>query len=344
MWLHRSDTLAPLTKLCSKTAKWQWGKAQQTAFENMKKTISREALLAYPDFNKRFDIHTDASHTQLGTVISQDGKPIVFYSRKLNDAQTHYTTMESKLLAIVETLEKFCNILLGQQIRVYTDHKNLTYKNFNTERVMRWRLVLEEYGPELDYVKGESNIVADALSRLDLEPQIKNNETQSLHQMAELYGVDDIPEDAYPLDYTLIRAEQQKDKELLQEATTDPNYTIKSFRGGEKVRSLICYKGKILVPKSLRTKLINWYHTNLIHPGMTRTEQTISQHFYWKNMRDDIREVCRKCPKCQITKMSYKKYGLLPEKQVEYIPWERLCVDLIGPYTIRRMGKRSTKL
>ena len=79
----------------------------------MKKIISRETLLAYPDFDKEFHIHTDASHTQLGAVISQNKKPIAFYSRKLSDAQTRYTTTERELLAIVETLKEFRNILLG---------------------------------------------------------------------------------------------------------------------------------------------------------------------------------------------------------------------------------------
>jgi RNase H-like domain found in reverse transcriptase len=59
---------------------------------------------------------------------------------------------------------EYRNILLGQQIEVFTDHKNLVYKTFNTERVMRWRLIIEEFGPKLTYIKGASNIVADALS------------------------------------------------------------------------------------------------------------------------------------------------------------------------------------
>ena len=115
----------------------------------MKKIICREVMLTFPDFSKPFVIHTDASHAQLRAVISQDNKPIVFYSCKLNDVQTRYTTTERELLSIVETLKEFHNILLGYPIVVYTDHKNLTCANFNTERVMRWRLILEEYGPEL---------------------------------------------------------------------------------------------------------------------------------------------------------------------------------------------------
>ena len=134
----------------------------------MKRLIARETLLTYPDFNKAFEIHTDASKVQLGACISQEGKPVAFYSRKLNPAQTRYTTTERELLSIVETLKEFRNILLGQEIIVHTDHENLTYKNFNSDRVMRWRLFIEEYSPNLKYIKGEENVVADALSRLPL--------------------------------------------------------------------------------------------------------------------------------------------------------------------------------
>ena len=83
-------------------------------------------LLSYLKFNKPFSIHTDASDLQLGAVISQNGKAIAFYSRKLNPAQTRSTTTEKELLAIVETLREFKNILLRQKIKVYTDHKHLT--------------------------------------------------------------------------------------------------------------------------------------------------------------------------------------------------------------------------
>ena len=55
----------------------------------------------------------------------------------------------------METLKEFRNILLGHQITVYTDHENLTYTFLNTERVMRWRLILKEFGPELKYIKGK---------------------------------------------------------------------------------------------------------------------------------------------------------------------------------------------
>ena len=108
--------------------------------------MGREVFLAYPDFNAPFEIHTDDSKLKIGAVISQKGKPIAFYSQKMNSAQQNYTTTDKELLSIVASLKEFCNILLGNQITVYTDHKNLTYKKLDTEHVMRWCLILEEFG------------------------------------------------------------------------------------------------------------------------------------------------------------------------------------------------------
>jgi hypothetical protein len=146
MWKGHFTLSAPLTTLTAKGKNFIWEDVHTKCFNAIKRVIGREVLLAYPDFNKPFEIHTNASKTQLGAVISQDNKPIAFSLRKPNGAQLNYTTTEKELLSIVETLKEFRNILLGHQITVHTDHKNLTYKNFNTERVMRWQLVLEEFG------------------------------------------------------------------------------------------------------------------------------------------------------------------------------------------------------
>ncbi|MGH7974317.1 MAG: hypothetical protein ACREBR_02230, partial [bacterium] len=66
------------------------------------------------------------------------------------------------LLSIVEALEEFKNILLGQQLVVFANHKNLIHNTPTTDRVMRWRLLLGEYAPEIKYIKGANNLVADA--------------------------------------------------------------------------------------------------------------------------------------------------------------------------------------
>ncbi len=345
MWIRRSDVLAPLSKLTSKTVKWQWTTVEQKAFDTMKRIIARETLLVYPDFNQPFIIYTDASHTQLGAVISQNNKPIAFYSRKLNPAQTRYTTTERELLSIVETLKEFRNILLGHRIKIYTDHKNLTYVNFNTERVMRWRLIIEEYSPELLYVKGETNIVADALSRLDLAPSDTSpSDMHDMQYLADNFSLedDDLPDDAYPLQYKLIASHQNLQKDLFVKLYKQQDgFHLKSFCGGGKKRTLICRHEKIIIPKTLQRRIVTWYHNMLCHSGETRTEQTIRQQFWWSNLRNDVHNICSKCDTCQRAKRTTKKYGHLPAKEAEADPWEVLCVDLVGPYTIKRRGKNN---
>jgi hypothetical protein len=74
-------------------------------------------------------------------------------------------------------LKEFRNILFGQKIIIHTDHQNILYKKLSSDRITRWRLLLEEYGPEYVHVKGTDNIVADALSRMDKDfnPDSKAN-------------------------------------------------------------------------------------------------------------------------------------------------------------------------
>ena len=166
--------------------------------------------MAYPDFNAPFEINTDASELQIGAVISQKGNPIAFYSRNMNRVQQNYTRTEKELLYIVETLKDFRNIILGHQITVYTDHKNLTYNLFYTECVMRWRLILEEFSPEFKYIKGENNVVADALSCFEM------SDNQEILNISELYGYDDkdLPDSAYPIRYHDITKAQETDAKL----------------------------------------------------------------------------------------------------------------------------------
>ena len=105
MWPRRSEILASLTCLTSKDVPFQWTGIKQQVFDKIKAIVCCKVLLLYPDFNKPFHIHTDSSHYQLGTVISQDNCPIAFYSHKLQPAQVRYTTTERELLSIVETLK-----------------------------------------------------------------------------------------------------------------------------------------------------------------------------------------------------------------------------------------------
>ncbi len=93
---------------------WRWDLIHQKAFDDIKATIAKEVVLAYPNFSKPFEIYTDASTLQLGAVITQDNRPIAFFSRK----QSKYSVTEIELLTIVEKLKEFKGLLWGQSIKV----------------------------------------------------------------------------------------------------------------------------------------------------------------------------------------------------------------------------------
>ena len=110
IWAKWSHLLQPLTALKSTKVTFKWTDLGQKAFDKIKRIVARYTLLIYPDFNENFDLHTDASDFQFGSVISHNGKPIAFYSRKLTGSQSRYTVMEKELLSIVKTLKEFHTI------------------------------------------------------------------------------------------------------------------------------------------------------------------------------------------------------------------------------------------
>ncbi len=104
LWARRSKMLAPLTSLvgeCGQTkvskakgtkeAPWHWDEVHQRVFDHVKATIARGVVLAYPDYSKVFEIYTDASSKQLGAVITQENRPIAFFSQKLSTTQRKYS-------------------------------------------------------------------------------------------------------------------------------------------------------------------------------------------------------------------------------------------------------------
>ena len=106
---------------------------KQDAFDKIKRIMACDTLLTYLDFNETFKIHTNSSTIQLGVFIIQKCKPIAFYSIKPTYAQKRCTVIDKELLSIIKTLNQFRTIFLVQRLRIYTDHKNITCKNFNTD-------------------------------------------------------------------------------------------------------------------------------------------------------------------------------------------------------------------
>ena len=109
--------------------------------------------------------------------------------------------------------------------------------------------------------------------------------------------------------------------------------------GGGTTSQLICFQDKIVAPKLLQKHVIDWYHTILCHLGILQTEETIIQHLWWPKMREQINKYVRACLTCQLNKRKKTKYGYLPPKEAEAVIWDKMCIDLIGPYKSHRKGQ-----
>ena len=94
------------------------------SFEDLKKKITEQPILEFPYFNKVFQVDYDANGTMIGVVFSQEGRPIKFYSEKLNEAKK-YSIYNQELYGIIQELKKWRHYLLPKEFILFTDHKAL---------------------------------------------------------------------------------------------------------------------------------------------------------------------------------------------------------------------------
>ena len=148
-------------------------------------------------------------------------------------------------------MKEFRNILFGYLIRVFSDHKNLVHAATisQSQRVMRWRLILEEFGPDIQHIKGEDNVVADAISRL---PKSEINELEY-----EFLALED-EEAEFPLDLHLVRDQTQKE---LNAVNSTFKKIINDKKSGYNIKTIdnievVTYEDKLYVPKSLRRRTL----------------------------------------------------------------------------------------
>ncbi len=231
-------------------------------------------------------------------------------------------------------------MLWGQDIKVYTDHKNLTRDalGFTTDRVYRWWLLLEEYAPKIIYIKGIHNTVADAILQLEYDPKL-NKTNEYTHAMlgvepVELsaqrwksfahrwhcYNETSMPTQAYCFHMNEVFANCSDEDEIYPLRTVE---IVEAHRADASLKHLfkcnalidqgleiklientacVCKDGRLVICKPLQVRAVKWYHHYLQHPGHTRLEEMMNAMMYWKGMCTTIRSLTKSCKSCQINK------------------------------------------
>lgn len=117
-----SNRAAPLTDLLKKDRPLAWSKKCQEAFDDLKAAVASDPVLQLPNLSMPFEVHTDASDYAIGGVLVQEGHPVAFESRKLNDVEKRYTVQEKEMTAVVHCLRTWRHYLLGSKFVVKTDN------------------------------------------------------------------------------------------------------------------------------------------------------------------------------------------------------------------------------
>jgi hypothetical protein len=166
---------SPLTDLTKKDIPFQWNDKQREAFQKLKERVLSKPILRLPDPDKPFEVETDASDFALGGQLGQRDEqdmihPVAFFSKKLHGSELNYQIHDKELMAIIVAFKEWKPYLSGTKhpVKVYTDHKNLTYftttKELN-QRQTRWAEFLSEFNFKIIYTRGSENGRADALSK-----------------------------------------------------------------------------------------------------------------------------------------------------------------------------------
>ncbi|GJT20462.1 reverse transcriptase domain-containing protein [Tanacetum coccineum] len=175
-----SKIARPMTHLLEKETPFVFSEECIDSFNTLKRKLTEAPILIAPDWDLPFELMCDASDFAIGAVLGQRKnkhfQPIHYASKTMNEAQTHYTTTEKELLAVVYAFEKFRSYLVMSKSIVYTDHSAIKYlfaKKDAKARLMRWILLLQEFDIDVRDKKGAENLAADHLSRLENPHQDK---------------------------------------------------------------------------------------------------------------------------------------------------------------------------
>lgn len=177
-----ADIIAPLNKLLRKETVFKWDDTCQKSFETLKRKLLSPQILQFPDYQNDFIITTDASKVACGAVLAQRHGdlelPVAFASKAFTKGESNKSTIEQELTAIHWAVDYFRPYIYGRKFIIRTDHRPLIYlfslKN-PSSKLTRMRWDLEEYDFEVEYIKGTTNVLSDALSRIQITSDTLKN-------------------------------------------------------------------------------------------------------------------------------------------------------------------------
>lgn len=344
--IHTS-VLTPLTKREYDKAFPIWTERHQAAFDGIKQiVVSRECLTTVDhDSGETIFVTTDASDQGTGAVLSvghtwKEARPVAFESAQYNSAEKNYPVHERELLAIVRALKKWRVYLLGVHFEVYTDHKTLKFINTQRDlsrRQARWAEFLSQYDFTLNYLKGEENSVADALSRY---PDAEEKQPTAMVAAIGLAREPDTEEGAPSGAALQIRSEPELLRQIREGYRTD-EYCIKlrenlpSIAGAREADGLLFVGSRLVIPKAgeLRQMLYQLAHDELGHFGPDKSYLALRDAYYWPNMRRDLeRSYIPGCDACQRNKSpTTRPAGPLHPLPIPDKRFDSVAIDFIGP-------------
>ncbi|KAK1602109.1 hypothetical protein QYE76_017152 [Lolium multiflorum] len=289
-----STIAAPLNDLTKKGVVFEWGAAQDHAFDELKRLLTSAPLLALPDFNKQFEIECDASGIGIGGVLMQEGRPIAYFSEKLSGAKLNYPIYDKELYALIRVLEVWQHYLWPKEFIIHSDHEALKYLKAQStlhKRLAKWVEFIESFPYIIKHKKGKDNIVADALSRKNMLLTQLDVKIPGLEILCDLYATDH--DFAEP--YRLCALGKAWEKYHIHDGFL--------FRAN-----------KLCVPESsVRLLLLQESHAGGLmgHFGREKTLLMLADHFYWPKMRRDVDRYVKRCITCNKSKSKLKPHGLM---------------------------------
>ena len=178
-----SEKLHPLTTV----TEFPLNKIQTDAFKSLKEEISKSSLVSI-DPTIPLEIETDASEHAIAASLTQNGRPVAFFSRTLTSSEQKHSSIEKEAYAIVESIRKWRHLLLGRHFKLITDQKSVSFmfdskikSKIKNEKIARWRLELACFSYDITYRPGKENAAADALSRI-CSSTVSEDKLRALHK------------------------------------------------------------------------------------------------------------------------------------------------------------------